>query len=80
MLPPSHLLHSLYWKRAKRYIKTYRSPLHELAALYDIVPDSLEDLDPVQHPLAYKIKATVWVMGEDDRQGTESQRQQGRRV
>ena len=77
LLPPSHLLHSLYRKRAKGYIKTHRSLLHELAALYDMVLDSLEDLDPVRHPPAYEIKATVRVMGEEDGQEMETEGEEG---
>ena len=76
-LLPLHPLHSLYQKRAKRYIKTHRLPLHKLAALYDIALDSLEDLDPVQHPLVYEIKATVQVMGEDDGQRMETTGEEG---
>ena len=73
-LPPSHLLHSLYRKRAKRYIKTHRLPLHKLAALYNIAPDSMEELDPVRHPPVYEIKATIQVMGEEDGQETRPRR------
>ena len=68
-LPSSHPLHSLYRKRAKQYIKTHRAPMHKLAALYDIVPDSLEAIIPVRHPPAYEIKATVRVAGAEDGQG-----------
>ena len=49
-LLPLYPLHSLYRKRVERDIKTHRSLLHKLAALSNIALDSLEDLDPVQHP------------------------------
>ena len=76
-LPPSHPLYSLYWKRAKRYIKTHRSPLHELAALDNIALDSLEELDPVRHPPAYEIKAAIRVMGEEGGQEMEAEEEEG---
>ena len=77
LLPRSHLLHSLYQKWDRRYIKTHRAPMHKLAALYNIIPDSLEAIDPVRHPLAYEIKATLRVAGAEDGQEVEAAGEEG---
>jgi len=42
LLPASHPLQKIYQTWAKQYIKMHRSPPHELATAYNIVPDSLE--------------------------------------
>ena len=58
-LPETHPLHSVFRTRAKRYIKTHRSPLHELASIYDIAPGNIEPTSPVRSPPAYVLKAKV---------------------
>ena len=43
-LPASHPLSAPFKIQAKRFIKTHRSPLPELAFIYDISPNSFETL------------------------------------
>jgi len=40
----------------KRSIKSHRSPLHELAFIYDITPDDYETITPVQSKPKYENK------------------------
>ena len=47
-LPASHPLLVPFKTRAKRFIKTHRSPLHELAFIYNISPSSFETLTPAR--------------------------------
>jgi ribonuclease HI len=50
-LPPSHPLHKLIRKSAKRYIKRHRSPLHTLTDIFSINPSDVEKIPPVHiHP------------------------------
>ena len=67
-LPVMHLLHSTFRTHAKRYIKSHRSPLHELASIYNITPDNIELSSPVHSPPAYEIKAKVPMLplGEEE--------------
>ena len=46
-LPESHLLHPLFCTRAQCYIKSHRSPLHELMLLLGTPPDRIECITPV---------------------------------
>jgi ribonuclease HI len=45
-LPASHPLHKPAIIRAKRYIKTHRSPLHELAHIFGVAPQEMETVSP----------------------------------
>ena len=58
-LPEMHLLHSMFHTRTKRYIKSHRSLLHELASIYSITPDNIELTSPTRLPPAYDLKAKV---------------------
>ena len=49
-LPTSHPLAPVFCMRAKRFIKSHHSPLHELAFIFDISPDSVETLSPAPGP------------------------------
>jgi len=52
-LPSSHPLHSVFHLRARRYIKTHRSPLHELADIYKAHPWAVKMISPVWLPPGY---------------------------
>ena len=65
-LPIVHPLHDVFRKRAKRYIKSHRSPLHELGLLLGIDPGRLETLDPVCHPPTHELKANISADGPSD--------------
>ena len=58
-LPESHPLHPLFCTRARHYIKSHRSPLHELALLLGTPPDRIECIMPVRTALAHKLKAKI---------------------
>ena len=65
-LPEAHPLHAVFHKRTKWYIKTHRSPLHEIAALYSSAPEELETCGPVHPPPASTTKAKITVGGAND--------------
>jgi len=69
-LPVLHPLYKLYRIRAKHYIKTHRSPLHELAASYSITPERMETRDLARLPPAYEVKARITLAGQDEEQDT----------
>ena len=58
-LPETHPLHSVFHTWAKWYIKTHRSPLHELASTYNITFGSIEPTTPARSSPAYILKAKV---------------------
>ena len=64
-LPDAHPLHAVFHKRPKWYIKTHRSPLHEIAALCSSVPE-LETCGPICSPPASTIKAKITVGRAND--------------
>ena len=65
-LPEDHPLHAVFCKRAKHYIKTPRSLLHELAMLYKSIPSGVETLNLVCSPPAGGMKAKITVDGTTD--------------
>ena len=65
-MPEDHPLHMIYRKQAKRYIKMYRSPMHELASLYCPSPDSVEILNLVQSLPAYEMKVKIQQVGVEE--------------
>ena len=49
-LPASHPLALVFRMQAKRFIKSHHSPLHKLAFIFNISPDSVETLSPARSP------------------------------
>ena len=68
----AHPLHNIYQTRARRYIEVHRAPLHELAAMYGIVPGRVEVLDPVCTLPPQEIKATITLAGSNDEHDEEA--------
>ena len=62
-LPDMHPLYNTFCKQAYRYIKTHRSPLHELPDTFNIVPRSIEMCQPMCIPLSSMLKANIHVSG-----------------
>ena len=62
-LPDMHPLYDIFCKRACRYIKTHRSPLHELLDTFNIVPGSIKTCQPIHIPLSSTLKADIHVLG-----------------
>ena len=62
-LPASHPLAAPFKTRAKHFIKTHRSPLHELAFIYDIVPCSFKTIAPARAPPRCRNKFTTVPFG-----------------
>src|SRR6266481_8815110 len=58
-LPRSHPLHKTFKVRAREYIKTHRSLMHELVAILGIMPSIVETISPVWSAPAYEIKVRV---------------------
>ena len=50
MLPASHPLAARFQLRARKFIKSHRSALHELAFIFSINPSVVETLSPVRLP------------------------------
>jgi ribonuclease HI len=71
-LPKSHPLHPILRIRAKRYIKTHRSPLHQLTNIYDISPNEMEVISPVRSPPAYVPRIHTRATTNDPRASRES--------
>ena len=71
-LPDAHPLHDIYRTRAKTYIKAYWALLQELAALYGIMPGSMEVLDPVHTPSLQELKAVITLAGSNDEHDKEA--------
>ena len=55
-LAPAHPLQMLVYTCAKRYIKSHRSPLHELANMYNVAPQDIEIIAPPSHPPGHQWK------------------------
>ena len=62
-LPDMYPLYDIFRKRACRYIKSHRSPLHELPDTFNIVPGSIETCQPVCIPPSSMLKANIHVSG-----------------
>src|SRR5882724_11852776 len=60
-LPKIHPLQPLFHTRARQYIKSHRSPLHELAHIYDMEPEIIEKIWLVNIALCYSGKFTTRV-------------------
>jgi hypothetical protein len=52
-LPGQHPL-ALYIRRAKRYVKAHRSPLHELLQSYRLTPKNMEKILPIRRGVRYQ--------------------------
>ena len=72
VLPDAPPLHDIYRIRARRYIKAHQAPLHELAAMYGIMPGSVEVLDPVHTLPSQEIKAMITLAGLNDKHDEEA--------
>jgi len=46
-LPKTHLFVAHVSKAAKKYVKSHRSPLHELLHMYKINPSEFKDIQPI---------------------------------
>jgi hypothetical protein len=47
-LPPQHPLAKITLRCSKKYVKQHRSPIHKLMHIYDIHPEEIETIQPVQ--------------------------------
>ena len=65
-LPASHPLAAPFKTRAKRFIKTHRSTLHELAFVYDISPGSFNMLSPARVPPRHRNNFTAVPFGTEE--------------
>ena len=65
-LPASHPLWAPFKTRAKRFIKTHWSPLHELAFIYDILPSIFEMLAPARAPPRHRNKFMTVPFGTEE--------------
>ncbi len=54
-LPPPHPLHQPVCIHAKQYIKMHRSPLHELAHIYEILPQDIETVPLPAFPPSFRL-------------------------
>ena len=52
-LPSTHPLHP-HVRRAARFVKRYRSPMHEVLAAYDLHPGDIETIDAVRLPPGWR--------------------------
>ena len=62
-LPPSHPLHKPVLTRAKRYIMSHCSPLHELAHIFGIAPQDLETITPTSSLPNCQLKCKMVIHG-----------------
>ena len=58
-LPPEHPLANLYRQRTRWFIKSHRSPLHDLAFIFSISPSSIEKMPPARTPPRRQAKFRV---------------------
>ena len=61
MLAPTHPLQKLVYTRAKHYIRSHRSPLHELANVFDINPQEVEVIAPPSFPPGHRLRFTTTI-------------------
>ena len=52
-LPGSHPLHP-HVRKAMRFVKHHRSPLHKVLAAYNLHPDDMETIEAVRFPLGWR--------------------------
>ena len=60
-LAPIHPLQKLVYTCAKRYIRSHRSPLHELANIYDVDPQVVEIITLPSFPQGHWLKHTMTI-------------------
>ena len=61
MLAPTHPLQKLVYTHAKCYIRSHRSPLHELANVFDINPQEVEVIAPPSFPPGHQLRFTTTI-------------------
>ena len=69
-LPDGHPLHAIYRTRTRWYVKTHRSPLHELPSIFSIVPNSIETRSPIQSSPTHEMKASVTTLAPSKEDST----------
>ena len=72
-LPPSHPLHP-HVKRAARWVKRHRSPLHEILAAYSLQPTEIETIAATRHPPGWRAPCTVSISATKDDAANDKQR------
>lgn len=63
-LPNTHPLYKPIRKAARRYIKSHRSPLHELTGAYHIQPDEIETIHPARYDPKHRFRYLTSPEGE----------------
>ena len=64
-LPPTHPLYA-HVKRAARWVKRHRSPLHEILAAYSLQPTEIETIAATRHPPGWRAPCTVSISATKD--------------
>jgi ribonuclease HI len=65
-LPETHPLHPVFKIRSRRYIKSHRSALHELAHLLGLPPAEVENITPANFPPGEELKCKTLILNSAD--------------
>lgn len=64
-LPTSHPLHT-HVRKATRYVKRHRSPLHEILTAYNLCPDDMETIEAVRLPPGWRPPVPISIAPSKD--------------
>ena len=72
-LPPTHPLYA-HVKRAAKWVKRHRSPLHEILAAYDLRPTEIETIAATRYPPGWRAPCAVSISATKDDTANDEQK------